>query len=706
MPHNKGKMVRKMDRVAKNLSRLETELRHVQRNDNRGRLGPTGHAKKLIDKPKGQAGRSELKGGYNLQQAMGLAGDNRKYNTFRMIAQRYTNRYLDTEKNSQRAGQTHRHTPFIIYDSDLSDGALDDMLNDDENTSTPTSRQKRHRRIHDSDDSETDEGPFNYTTNTQSYCDLQVSIPARAKPAPAPRTQPAPVPRTKPALKSRMTQAPSRHLDLLLPTPTRPDPPPATKLKPISSSDTRTTKVATEAPSTTKPKAKPVTVPIPHSTRAKTKPKPTEASAAHLKIDTAVNDDDDTYEFADLPLVCPNDNCRDLVPADPNIELGLRLELEICAALRQLRKEKLNIQRAKARGWPTIITWETVSDRVLQMEAELNLMIHDKNTRRYSFFNDMFLEDLSSTGLQSDSAKREFSKLAITSRQRIPAMVTNHARPGYYGEKGKAIIQSAIFSMFDHEQISNEAFAPLDFKDLECSLEEAYEEMIASADSGVSLHPETEEDSRIERITRQHCVMAAEKWVEKVKHFRKEMNDEIEKGKEEQRMHDNLAAKIAAKQRARKVPVASKSQSTAGPSKFPGSYDDAAYEDDDESELSELPESIQQGEGHADELSTPTGSSSALRSFIFGPSSLLFVSVLQSGPLSLLLGPASPALRLRPFVSAIGSFVFGSSSLALRLRPFVSARHFELTDQLQLLYFASCLSVYALDVYLYLPVPY
>ncbi|KAG1745528.1 uncharacterized protein EDB91DRAFT_1012958, partial [Suillus paluster] len=112
-----------------------------------------------------------------------------------------------------------------------------------------------------------------------------------------------------------------------------------------------------------------------------------------------------------------------------------------------------------------------------------------------------------------------------------------------YGEKGKAIIQSAIFSMFDHEQTSNEAFTPLDFKayieyylipwvaihliskDLGCSLEEAYEEMIASADSGVALHPMAEEDSCIEKITRQHCVLAAEKRVEKVEHFRKEMND-------------------------------------------------------------------------------------------------------------------------------------------------------------------------------------
>ncbi|KAG1781386.1 hypothetical protein EV702DRAFT_962694 [Suillus placidus] len=101
MPHNKGKTIRKADRAARNLSQLETELQHLQRESNSGvsegigvthisgndhcrRLSPTAHAKKQIDKPKGQAGRSELKGGYSLQQAMGLAGNDRKYNVFRV----------------------------------------------------------------------------------------------------------------------------------------------------------------------------------------------------------------------------------------------------------------------------------------------------------------------------------------------------------------------------------------------------------------------------------------------------------------------------------------------------------------------------------------------------------------------------------------------------------------------------------------------
>jgi len=164
-----------------------------------------------------------------------------------------------------------------------------------------------------------------------------------------------------------------------------------------------------------------------------------------------MNDDgDDIYEFADLPLVCPNDGCKDLVPANPSVALtsqlrqwsyfkktncsltseGLRLELEICAALRQVREAKLSIQRAKARGWPTIIVWESVSKRVLAMETALERMIYDKQERRYSFFHDMVLEDLSGAGLESDSLDREFSKLATTSTHHIPVVVSNNARPG------------------------------------------------------------------------------------------------------------------------------------------------------------------------------------------------------------------------------------------------------------------------------------
>ncbi|KAG2086447.1 hypothetical protein BD769DRAFT_1396876 [Suillus cothurnatus] len=338
MPHNKGKTVAKMDRVAKNLSRLKTKLRHVQHD----------------------------------------------CSDIQMIPQH--------GENSQRTGQTHGDTPFIIY-----------LRNHVQYTKKHASEDDSEC-IHDSDDSETDEEQNSRPQKKLKF--THVSIPACAKPAPAPCTQPAPVPHTKPAPKSRMTQAPSHHLDLPLPTPTHPVPLPATKPKPkpISSSDTHTMKVAMEAPSTAKPKGKP--------------------------IDTAINDDDDdTYEFSNLPLVC-----------------------------------KVTLLNENFPSWPSL----------------------------------------------ADSAYQQWLQITLVLNK-------SHAN---------------------------------------------------------------------------HCVMAAEKWVEKVKCFRKEMNDEIEKGKEEQRMHDNLAAKIDAKH-ACKVPVASESQLTAGPSKFPGSYDEAAYEDNNESELSELPESIQ-----------------------------------------------------------------------------------------------------------------
>ncbi|KAG1752335.1 uncharacterized protein EDB91DRAFT_1243113 [Suillus paluster] len=279
--------------------------------------------KKLIDKPKGQAGRSELKGEYSLQQAMGLAGDNRKYNTFRMIAQRYMNRYLNTEK-------TLKEQPKLMVTLLLSYA------------------QRKHQFLAKFRDN----WPFHdfiasYLCNHVQYTkkqhanldDSEVSIPAHAKPALAPLMKPTPhapsapcaqlTPCTKPAPKSKMTQVPACHLDLLIPTSNSlpaAKPKPKPKPRPISSLGTHTTKVVMETPPTTgaKPKATPVS--IPHDTRAKTKFKPAEASAAHLKTDTTVNNDDDAYKFADLPLVCPNDSCKDLVPADPTIELVKQLQ--------------------------------------------------------------------------------------------------------------------------------------------------------------------------------------------------------------------------------------------------------------------------------------------------------------------------------------------------------------------------------------------
>jgi len=59
-------------------------------NNDRGRHIPNERPKRLIDRPKGQAGRSVLKGGYNLQEAMGLGDDNRKYNAFRVSHMYYT----------------------------------------------------------------------------------------------------------------------------------------------------------------------------------------------------------------------------------------------------------------------------------------------------------------------------------------------------------------------------------------------------------------------------------------------------------------------------------------------------------------------------------------------------------------------------------------------------------------------------------------
>jgi hypothetical protein len=118
--------------------------------------------------------------------------------------------------------------------------------------------------------------------------------------------------------------------------------------------------------------------------------------------------------------------------------------------------------------------------------------------------------------------------------------------------------------LFDHEGTPNDAFAPLSFslyteyylipwvaihliaEDLDCSLETAYEEMIASAESGVMLHPMAEEDKKVEAIIQQHCVLSAEKRVAKIESFREEMRIEVEKAKAE-KMRNTSAAKLVNK---------------------------------------------------------------------------------------------------------------------------------------------------------------
>ena len=67
---------------------------------------------------------------------------------------------------------------------------------------------------------------------------------------------------------------------------------------------------------------------------------------------------------------------------------------------------------------------------------------------------------------------------------------------------------------------------------------------VASGDSGAALHTMAEEDRRIESIMTHLCVLAAEKRVAKVQRFRKEMENEIEKAKQEQRMQEDLAVKL------------------------------------------------------------------------------------------------------------------------------------------------------------------
>ncbi|KAF9219823.1 hypothetical protein BS17DRAFT_854134 [Gyrodon lividus] len=118
--------------------------------------------------------------------------------------------------------------------------------------------------------------------------------------------------------------------------------------------------------------------------------------------------------------------------------------------------------------------------------------------------------------LQNAGLGRNFIKLAKGSS--APTQVYLNARPGYYGSKGAAIIESTLMCIVDLERTPMESFAPLTLscfmryflvpfigahlisQNLECAVEVAFKEMLESADAGDALHPAEDSDEDLENI--------------------------------------------------------------------------------------------------------------------------------------------------------------------------------------------------------------
>ncbi|KAG2145255.1 hypothetical protein DEU56DRAFT_754113 [Suillus clintonianus] len=178
----------------------------------------------------------------------------------------------------------------------------------------------------------------------------------------------------------------------------------------------------------------------------------------------------------------------------------------------------------------------------------------------HSRWADLIVEDLHFEGLESNSVDREFSKLATTPHNKVPKITS--------------VQQILPYSLGCHES---------HIQDLECSLETAYKEMIASSDSGTALHAMSNNNTKIEGIITHHWVLAAEKCIMKIEYFHDEIRSEIEKAKYE-KMKEDLAAKpLTSWSKLQHQTVAL--PLSAGPSKFPWFYGDS------DSELSDLPES-------------------------------------------------------------------------------------------------------------------
>ncbi|KIJ08037.1 hypothetical protein PAXINDRAFT_18796 [Paxillus involutus ATCC 200175] len=118
--------------------------------------------------------------------------------------------------------------------------------------------------------------------------------------------------------------------------------------------------------------------------------------------------------------------------------------------------------------------------------------------------------------LQDAGLGKNFVKLAKGSS--APTQVYLNARPGYYGSKGAAIIESTLMCIVDLERTPTESFAPLTLsrftryflvpfigahlisQDLKCAPEVAFGEMLESVDAGDTLHPAEDGDEDLEDI--------------------------------------------------------------------------------------------------------------------------------------------------------------------------------------------------------------
>ena len=150
---------------------------------------------------------------------------------------------------------------------------------------------------------------------------------------------------------------------------------------------------------------------------------------------------------ADIPLVCPEEDCDDAVTRNPSAGLvtlfhdrartiheqganadGVwRLNLKICTTMQVARNVDDRYQRAQQRGLFNV-DFELLANRVWDLKGVIDPLMIGPNARADTFVWTNLLDDIKS--ISADSEDEKFSLKELNTGANIPQLIMDAARPG------------------------------------------------------------------------------------------------------------------------------------------------------------------------------------------------------------------------------------------------------------------------------------
>ncbi|KAG1847214.1 hypothetical protein F4604DRAFT_1936020 [Suillus subluteus] len=212
-------------------------------------------------------------------------------------------------------------------------------------------------------------------------------------------------------------------------------------------------------------------------------------------------DNDKFVSSHDIPTVCPNDRCNDMIPRSPSSKLYDHWKPIICKMIKDGVQREIHLNDAVDQGWPILeLDFRQIPARVSELKKRLDIIIFASPPSIYDLkaspFSDC-LEDIAADGL----TLQHLMDIAIILKD---SRVLANTLPGYYGPKGKAIIKASLFRMYPPEFTPNNLFHPLR---TEKFLEYfgACDIVSKSLDHGAYIFLEEDDDDELDEIL--HCIM-------------------------------------------------------------------------------------------------------------------------------------------------------------------------------------------------------